>query len=86
MLPNIAYAYVGPGAGLGAIGTVIALLGAVVLGIVGFVWYPLKKLLAGKKEKPKSANHSEGISNEDKAKPPEAATSVAPTTSSDLSE
>jgi hypothetical protein len=40
-----AHAYLGPGAGLSAIGTVLALLAAVVLGIVGFVWYPVKRLL-----------------------------------------
>lgn len=48
LLPNIALAYVGPGAGLSAIGTVIALIGAILLGIVGFVWYPVKRLLRGK--------------------------------------
>lgn len=43
--PVAAHAYVGPGAGLGAIGTVIALLGAVLLGIVGFIWYPIRRFL-----------------------------------------
>lgn len=38
-------AYVGPGAGLSAIGAVLALIGAVLLAIVGFVWYPVKRLL-----------------------------------------
>ncbi len=47
-LPTIAFAYVGPGAGLSAIGTVLALIGAVLLGIVGFIWYPIKRLLRGK--------------------------------------
>ncbi len=45
-LPAAANAYVGPGAGLTAIGTVIALVAAVLLAIVGFVWYPIKRLLA----------------------------------------
>lgn len=44
--PLSAQAYVGPGAGITAIGTVIALLAAVALAIVGFVWYPLKRLFA----------------------------------------
>lgn len=43
--PDIALAYVGPGAGLTAIGTIFALMGAVVLALVGFVWYPVKRLL-----------------------------------------
>ena len=49
LYPVMASAYVGPGAGLGAIGTVLALIGAVLLGIVGFIWYPVKKLIGGKK-------------------------------------
>lgn len=45
-----ALAYIGPGAGLGAIGTVIAVIGAILLMIVGFVWYPIKRLIKGKKK------------------------------------
>jgi hypothetical protein len=40
-----ANAYIGPGAGLTAIGTVIALIGGLVLGVIGFIWYPIKRLL-----------------------------------------
>lgn len=50
-----AAAYVGPGAGLTAIGAALAFVGAVVLAIVGFVWYPIKRLLrsrAGKADTP----------------------------------
>jgi hypothetical protein len=43
-----AHAYIGPGAGLTAIGTVIALLGGILLAIVGFVWYPIKRVLRSK--------------------------------------
>lgn len=39
-----AWAYIGPGAGISAIGTVVALVGALALMIIGFVWYPLKRL------------------------------------------
>lgn len=46
LVPAAAQAYVGPGAGLTAIGTMLALLAALLLAIVGFVWYPLKRLLA----------------------------------------
>ncbi|MFP4360115.1 MAG: hypothetical protein ACLFTG_05470 [Alphaproteobacteria bacterium] len=45
-LAGPAAAYLGPGAGLGAIGAVIALLAAVALAVVGFVWYPFKRLVA----------------------------------------
>lgn len=48
-IPSAALAYVGPGAGLSAIGTLIAVIGAVFLAIIGFVWYPVKRLLKGRK-------------------------------------
>lgn len=44
-LPAAAQAYVGPGAGLTAIGTMIALFLGLALAIVGFVWYPLKRMM-----------------------------------------
>jgi hypothetical protein len=44
-LPGVAEAYIGPGAGLSAIGSLLALIGAVLLAIVGFVWYPVRRLL-----------------------------------------
>ena len=58
-----ALAYIGPGAGLGAIGTAIALVGAIVLLIVGFFWYPLKRMIKGRQPKdeqevPESATQS----------------------------
>ena len=42
-------AYVGPGAGIGALGAVVSFLAAVLLLIVGFVWYPVKRLLRRRK-------------------------------------
>ena len=38
-------AYVGPGAGLSALGALLALLAAVVVAIFGFFWYPIKRML-----------------------------------------
>jgi hypothetical protein len=43
-LTSPTYAYIGPGAGIGAIGTVVAFFVALFLLIVGFVWYPLQRL------------------------------------------
>ncbi len=51
LVPTNAFAYIGPGAGITAIGTVIALIGAILLGIVGFVWYPMKRVRAKKKKR-----------------------------------
>ena len=49
---SLAQAYVGPGAGLSAIGSIIAFVVAIVLMIVGFLWYPIKRLFKGKKADP----------------------------------
>jgi hypothetical protein len=45
VLSSPAAAYIGPGAGLSAIGTAVAVFGAVFLLVVGFVWYPIRRLL-----------------------------------------
>lgn len=44
LLPSLAHAYIGPGAGITAIGSLIALVGAAILAVLGFVWYPIKRL------------------------------------------
>jgi hypothetical protein len=53
---GMAEAYVGPGAGLTAIGSVLALFAAIGLAVVGFVWYPVKRMLKRK---------SAGVAEED---------------------
>ena len=45
VLPSTAFAYVGPGAGLSALGWLFALVSAIGLALVGFVWYPIRRLL-----------------------------------------
>ena len=46
-----AWGYVGPGLGLGAIGAVFGAVVAVFLGIMGLVWYPVKRLMKKMKNK-----------------------------------
>ena len=46
LLPDDTAAYIGPGAGLTVIGTVLGVIGALLLAIIGFVWYPIKRLAA----------------------------------------
>ena len=50
LMSGPAQAYLGPGAGLSAIGAILALLAAILLLVIGFFWYPIKRLL-GKKSK-----------------------------------
>ena len=40
-----AHAYMGPGAGLAFIGSLLALIGAIAIGALGVIWYPLKRLI-----------------------------------------
>lgn len=47
-----ALAYVGPGAGLSAIGSVLSFLGVIVLMIMAFLWYPLKRLMGRLRKTP----------------------------------
>lgn len=47
-LPNSATAYIGPGAGLSAIGAFLALFMAIIAALFGFLWYPVKRILKKK--------------------------------------
>ena len=47
--PGLAFAYVGPGLGAGALGAVVGIVGAVFLGLVAIVWYPFKRLLRNRR-------------------------------------
>ena len=49
VMANPAHAYIGPGAGVGAIVVTIALALGVILLLVGLVWFPLKRMLKSKK-------------------------------------
>ena len=39
-----ALAYVGPGTGLAILGAALAFVVSLVLGLVGFIWYPVKRV------------------------------------------
>ena len=45
MLPTPAYGYLGPGGVISGFGALIALVGAVVASVVGFLWFPIKRVL-----------------------------------------
>lgn len=49
-LPSLSQAYIGPGAGLTAIGSIIAFVAAILLMAVGFLWYPIKRFIKGKRD------------------------------------
>lgn len=53
--PVAAQAYIGPGVGLGAIGSVLGVIGAIFLALFAVIFYPLKRLLKGRRSAQKIA-------------------------------
>lgn len=47
---GIPLAYIGPGAGLSALGALLAIVAGLVVGVLGYVWYPIKRLLKSRKK------------------------------------
>ena len=52
-VPGTALAYMGPGAGLGMIGSLVAVIGAVLIALLGIVILPVRMIL---KKRRKAAN------------------------------
>ena len=50
-VPSAALAYIGPGVGAGAIAAVLGVLGSIYLAIVAVIYYPIKRLMKGRKSK-----------------------------------
>lgn len=48
-VPDALLAYVGPGAGLSAIGALLAIIAGLAVAVGDFVWYPVKRLLRRRK-------------------------------------
>ena len=46
-----ANAYIGPGMGVGAIVSAIGVVGAILLAILGIIYYPLKRFIRNRKNK-----------------------------------
>ena len=60
LLPGPALAYIGPGAGLGAVAVTIALVVGVLLLGIGLLWYPLKRLRKTRAAAAAHTNRSDG--------------------------
>ena len=59
-LSDPALAYMGPGAGLTFIGSLVALVSAVFAGIFGFIWFPIKRMM----KKMRASKEAEGQESE----------------------
>lgn len=57
--PGAALAYVGPGAGLGMIGSLVAVIGAVLLALVGLIVLPFRMLM--RRRKAKASDEKPGV-------------------------
>lgn len=44
IFPGTAFAYIGPGAGAGAIAVVLGVLGALAMAFLALLWYPIKRI------------------------------------------
>jgi hypothetical protein len=58
LAPLTAQAYVGPGAGVGMIGSLLAVLGAILLAVVGLILWPLRMLRKRRQAKGSSPTES----------------------------
>jgi hypothetical protein len=43
--PAPAFAYIGPGLGAGAVAVTVGVLGSIVTGILGVIYYPIKRVI-----------------------------------------
>lgn len=51
-----AYAYIGPGGGLTAIGAILALIAVIIVTFFGFLWYPIKRFRKKQRERKSQQN------------------------------
>ena len=52
------YAYIGPGMGGGVIAAIVGFFAAILLGLWGILYYPIKRALQNRKDKKMSLNDS----------------------------
>jgi uncharacterized iron-regulated membrane protein len=57
-MPESALAYVGPGAGLTLLGALLGVLAAVVLAVTGVLMWPIRALLARRRQAQKEAQRA----------------------------
>ena len=56
------YAYIGPGMGSGAIAAIIGFFAAILLGLWGILYYPIKRALKNRKDKKMLSKESDNES------------------------
>lgn len=69
-------AYIGPGLGLGAIAAAFSILGGLLLLVISFLYYPLKRMMKKRSKDKDVKNHSDDLSESRSAKNPKADFSI----------
>ncbi len=65
LIPLPSYAYIGPGMGGGVIVAIIGFFAAILLGLWGILYYPIKRALKNSKDKKELSKDSKKDSNND---------------------
>ena len=58
LIPLPSYAYIGPGMGGGVIAAIVGFFAAILLGLWGILYYPIKRALKNRKDKKMSLKDS----------------------------
>ena len=69
LLPNTAMAYIGPGVGAGTIAVVLGILASILMAFVALLWYPMKRLVKGRKAPNRPPGAKQGESSSCPGKP-----------------
>ena len=62
LIPLPSYAYIGPGMGGGVIVAIVGFFAAILLGLWGILYYPIKRALKNRKDKQMSSKESDNES------------------------
>lgn len=68
-LATLLIGYLGPGGGISTIGSMLALLAAIVVALFGFVWFPLKRLLRSRKRQAPQAKQTDTAAPDSASQP-----------------
>ena len=57
LIPNLAFAYIGPGLGVGAMIALVIVLVSVLLALYALVWFPMKRRMKAKRQEKVAENN-----------------------------
>jgi hypothetical protein len=67
IMPVYVYGYIGPGTGLSAIGSVLALISVILLYAISFLWYPIKRLIRNRKAGSSESTNIDNLEDADQS-------------------